>query len=393
MPPEPQVQGVTSIATEATAMFPAPIDSIEVVEVCVPKRARNRISAQYGTIPDSHFALVVIRAGGLTGVGEASTERWWTGEDAASVRHAVEEFLAPVLVGEALGIREALRRMDASVVGHAYAKAAIEIALWDLLGKASAMPLRVLLGGGTDPESARIPIKYVIGIGDASHMRAEVAFGREMGFRHFKTKVGAALADDLARVEALMSLLQPGETLGVDANAGWSMVAATQALGPLHDLGVLFLEQPIPAAQPGNMAALTARSSIPIVAHESIFTVADGLQAAANSVAHVWALTPSTHGGISPTLDLLSIARAAGIPCLLGSNIELGVSTAMMTQIASAFDEIRHCPVASDIIGPLYHEDDIVVDPPRIDEGAVRVPDGPGLGVELDWEKIQFYRR
>src|SRR5258707_960114 len=128
MPPEPRVQGVTSIATAATAMFPAPIDSIEVVEVCVPKRERNRISAQYG-----------------------------------------------------------------------------------------------------------------IGIGDASHMRGEVEFGREMGFRHFKTKVGAALADDLARVEALTSLLQPGETLGVDANAGWSMVAATQALGPLHDLGVLFL--------------------------------------------------------------------------------------------------------------------------------------------------------
>src|SRR5215467_3232794 len=95
--------------TAARVTFPAPIESVEVVEVCVPKRERNRISAQYGTIPDSHFALVVVHAGGLVGVGEASTERWWTGEDAASVRHAVEEFLAPVLVGSAPGIREALR--------------------------------------------------------------------------------------------------------------------------------------------------------------------------------------------------------------------------------------------------------------------------------------------
>jgi muconate cycloisomerase len=379
--------------TAARVAFPAPIESIEVVEVCVPKRERNRISAQYGTIPDSHFALVVVRAGGLVGVGEASTERWWTGEDAASVRHAVEEFLAPVLVGSAPGIREALRRMHASVVGHAYARAAVEIALWDLLGKASGQPVRVLLGGDADPESAPIPIKYVIGIGEHAHMQAEVEYARELGFRHFKTKVGARLEDDLARLAAVKEVLLPGETIGVDANGGWSAVIARQALAPLQELGVLFFEQPVPAAQEDAMVALTARSPIPIVAHESIFSVADGLRAASRPVADIWALTPSTHGGIWPTVELLSIARTAGIPCLLGSNIELGVSTAMMAQIGAAFEEIRTCPVASDVIGPLYHEDDIVVPQPQIEDGFIRVSAGPGLGVELDWDKVSFYRK
>jgi L-alanine-DL-glutamate epimerase-like enolase superfamily enzyme len=372
--------------------FPAVIEAVEVIEVCVPKRERNRINAQYGTIPDSRYPLVLVKAGGLTGVGEASTEQWWTGEDAASVRHVVQQYLAPELVGRSLGTREALDRMQATIVGHPYAKAAVEIALWDLLGKATGQPLRVLLGGNADPD-VKIPIKYVIGIGDEDHIAAEIEFGREQGFRRFKTKVGADLDDDLARVAAIAKRLTSGETIGVDANAGWSAVDAIRALKPLQELGVQFLEQPVPPSQPAAMAALTARSSIPIVAHETIFTVDDGLRAATDGLAHIWALTPSTHGGIWPTVDLLAIARTAGIPCLLGSNIELDVSTAMMAQIAAAFPEIRNCPVASDIIGPLYHEDTIVVNPPQIADGFAEVPDGPGLGVELDWDKVSFYRQ
>src|SRR5262249_33324756 len=154
-------------------------------------------------------------------------------------------------------------RMDAAVVGHPYAKAAVEIALWDLLGRACGHPLHVLLGGGGDGD-LRTPVKYVIGIGDEARLREEGEDGRELGFRQFKTKVGMALRDDLARVEVLRGALREGETLGVDANAGWSPVVALQALAPLEALGVSFLEQPVSPALPEAMAALTARSTIPI---------------------------------------------------------------------------------------------------------------------------------
>jgi L-alanine-DL-glutamate epimerase-like enolase superfamily enzyme len=370
-----------------TAAWPA-IEAIKVREVCVPGQAHNRITTTYGTVPDAHFALVFVTAGGLTGVGEAATERWWTGEDAASVRHAVEDFIAPELVGRRLGIRQALRVMDAATVLHPYAKAAVEIALWDLLGKITGQPLYVLLGGG-DPSP--VPIKYVIGMGSDEHLREEVAFGRSAGFSYFKTKVGTVLADDVRRCEVLMEELRPGEQLGVDAQAGWSPVTALAALPRLADLGISFLEQPVSPALPEVMADLTARSEVPIVAHESMFTIRDGAAAFRSPVAHIWALTPSTHGGIVPTLDLLSLARAAGVPCLLGSNIELGVSTAMMIQLAAAFDEIRACPVPSDIVGPMYHGDDIVTRQPQIAGGCIHVPDGPGLGVEIDWERVNRY--
>jgi L-alanine-DL-glutamate epimerase-like enolase superfamily enzyme len=375
----------TNVAAPST--WPA-IDAIDVREVCVPVQAHNRITTTYGTVPDAHFALVFVTAGGVTGVGEASTERWWTGEDAASVRHAVEDFLAPELVGRRLGIRQALRVMDGATVAHPYAKAAVEIALWDLLGKLASQPLYVLLGGG-DPSP--VPVKYVIGMGSDEHLREEVAFGRGAGFGYFKTKVGTVLAEDLHRCEVLMGELRPGEQLGVDAQAGWSAVTARAAVPRLAELGISFLEQPVSPALPEVMAELTDRSEVPIVAHESMFTVRDGAAAFRRPVAHIWALTPSTHGGIAPTLDLLSLARAAGVPCLLGSNLELGVSTAMMIQLAAAFDEFRECPVPSDIIGPLYHSDDIVTRQPEIVGGSILVPEGPGLGVEIDWERVKRY--
>jgi L-alanine-DL-glutamate epimerase-like enolase superfamily enzyme len=375
-------------ANEAPAAAWPTIDAIEVREVCVPREAHNRITTTYGTIPDAHFALVFVTAGGLTGVGEAATERWWTGEDAASVRHAIEDFLAPELVGRRIGIRQALRVMDGAVVLHPYAKAAVEIAMWDLLGKITNQPLYVILGGGNP---SPVPIKYVIGMGSDEHLREEVAFGRSAGFSYFKTKVGTVLADDLRRCEVLMGELRPGEQLGVDAQAGWSPVTAQAALPGLAELGISFLEQPVSPALPEVMADLTARSDVPIVAHESMFSLRDAAAAFRRPVAHIWALTPSTHGGIVPTLDLLSLARAAGVPCLLGSNIELGISTAMMIQLAAAFDEIRECPVPSDIIGPLYHRDDIVTRQPEIVGGRILVPEGPGLGVEVDWERVKRY--
>src|SRR5262249_4227704 len=157
---------------------------------------------------------------------------------------------------------------------------------------------------------------------------------------------------------------------------------------PLADLGVVFLEQPVTARHPDAMRAVTARSTIPVVAHESIFSLRDAADAAARPLAHVWAVTPSTHGGLVAPLDVLRAARGAGVPCLLGSTVELGVATAFLAQIGAAIDIVRDCPVPSDVIGPLYHEADIVQASVRIEHGRALVPEGPGLGVELDEEAL-----
>jgi muconate cycloisomerase len=348
------------------------------------------VTVSYGTLPDAHFALVRVHAEGLVGIGEAATDHWWTGEDAHSVRHAIESFLAPTLVGQAWGLREATGAMERALAGNPYAKAAIDMALWDLLGRASGLPLHVLLGGG---QPRPTPIKYVISIVEPDRALEQLDYARGLGIRWFKIKVGGdELASDLERVSAVAEQLAPGESIGVDANAGWSPTVALYALEPLHALGVRFLEQPVSPRFATAMAELTQRSPIPILAHESVFTVADASRAARERIGHIWAITPGTHGGLFDSLDILALARANGIQCLLGSTIELGLASAQMAHFSSAHDEIVHGPVPSDIIGPLYHESDILAEPLTVAEGCVHVPDGPGLGVELDPERISYFR-
>ncbi len=370
-----------------TSFLSATIDAIETAEVLVPRTPRNRISTSYATLPDAHHVLVRVRVGDVVGVGEAPAELWWTGEDAASVRNAIERYLAPALVGGPAEPRAACIRMDAALAANPYAKAAIEMALWDAIGRRAGLPLCVLLGGGPAP----IPIKYVMGMVSPEQARAESEWGIEHGFSVLKVKVGGVLEDDVARIKAVLEVAAGAASVGVDANGGWTPTEAMRALPILTDLGIVFLEQPVDRRLPHAMREITSRSSIPIVAHESMFTLRDGADAARDPIAHIWALTPSTHGGLVPTLDLLGTARTLGLQCLLGSTVELGVATAFMAHIGAAFDTIHRCPVPSDVIGPLYHEGDVVVEGVVITDGHAHVPDGPGLGIELDEEKVAAY--
>lgn len=364
------------------------IERIDVHAVRVPRHAENRVSHAYGTTPDAHYVLVEVAAGGLVGVGEAPTEIWWTGEDAASVRVAIEQHLRPALVGRPLGIRSAIAAMDGALFGHPYAKAAIQMALWDLLGKQAGLPLYRLLGGDAP---APTPAKYGIGYGDPGFVREQVARGRELGFGFFKLKVGQELSSDLARAGAACAELRAGESLGVDANGGWSTAVAIRALAPLTELGIAFLEQPVARDLPHELADVTRRSSIPVMAHEALTTVREAATLAELRVAHLWALTPSMHGGVAQTLDMLALARAHGLPCLFGSTFELGVATAHMLHLGAAFEEFRSCPVPSDVAGPLYVERDVITVPITVRDGLAAVPDGPGLGVELDRELLRAF--
>lgn len=363
------------------------IDAVETTEVIVPRRSRNRLSTSYARLPDAHHVLVRVRVGDVTGVGEAPAELWWTGEDAVSVRNAIERHLAPALLGGPADPRAACRRMDAALAANPYAKAAIEMALWDALGRRAGLPLCVLLGGAPTP----VPIKYVMGMISPEEAYAEGIWGLEHGFSVLKVKVGGAIDDDVARVRAALRAADGAAAVGVDANGGWTPIDALRALPILADLGVAFIEQPVDRRLPHVMRDLAGRTSVPLVAHESVFTLRDAADAAHSPIAQIWALTPSTHGGLVPTLDLLGTARALGIPCLLGSTVELGVATAFMAHIGAAFDTIHRCPVPSDVIGPLYHEGDVVAEGVTLADGFAHVPSGPGLGIELDEERVDAH--
>jgi L-alanine-DL-glutamate epimerase-like enolase superfamily enzyme len=362
------------------------IRAVDVFAARVPRIEESRITTSYATLDDAHHAVVRVTVDDVEGYGEAPTERWWTGEDLTSVHNAITRYLAPALVDGPAGPRDAIVAMERALAGNSYAKAAVEMALWDALGKMLGAPLFQLLGRSV---ARPLRVKYVIGMVDAAAARAEAAAAVERGFTHLKIKVGGSLDSDLERVHAAIEGAGPGVRVGVDANGGWSLQTAVAALKPLEEANVSFLEQPVSPRFPRQLAEVRRRASVPLVAHESLFTVTDALRCRDEGAADIWSVTPSTHGGLVPTARIIGIAEAAGIPCLIGSTVELGIATAFLAHVGSAFDAIADCPIPSDVIGPFYHAHDIVLERFETENGCIRAPGGPGLGIEPDWNRLE----
>ncbi len=365
------------------------IASIECIPVDVPRTQRVRIQAAHGIYAHAHFALVIVRTeDGLEGLGEACPELPWTGEDQGSCIHFIRRYFAPALVGrDARRITEAARVMDKLVARNEYAKAAVEMALWDLAGKATGQPLYDLWGGRVRDAVA---VKFVVS-GAPDHAAELARKALEAGFNYIKIKTGHDLEDDLRRVRAVRKAVGDGVPVGIDSNQGWSIPAATRALPVLEEQRVAFIEQPFTRDPLEAMLALSRQTRIPLVAHEAMFSRDDALRLAHSRAVSVLAITPPTHASYVATRDILGIAEAAGMPCLLGSTIELGIASAFMAHIGVSSPRFDGT-VPSDIIGQFYHDRDIVTAPLAFKDSAVAPPAGPGLGVTLDWDAIKAYR-
>jgi len=365
------------------------ITAIEAIPVDVPRSPRVRIASAYGTIPSARFVIVVVRTDSdLEGLGEASPELDWTGEDIYSCWNCVRHYLAPALEGhDPIRIQTAIDRMDTAIAANSYAKAAVEMALWDIAGKAAGLPVSELWGSRVRD---RIDVKFVVSGQPerAGEMALQIL---AEGFRYIKIKTGLDAVEDIGRVRAVRDAVGPNTPIGVDSNMGWSYSEALNALPALEELGVAFIEQPFNRYPRAALAEYRNRSRIPVVAHESLFTLNDALELLTGRAADIWAITPSTHGGYLPTRDILGLAQAGRIPCLLGSTLELGINSAFMAHIGLASPCIDGT-VPSDVIGPFYHDRDIVQECFTLDEGAVVPPPGPGLGVSLDLAAVATYR-
>lgn len=365
------------------------IKSIECIPVDVPRAARVRIQAAHGIYAAAHFAIVIVKTeDGVEGYGEACPELPWTGEDQASCIHFIQHYFTPALLGrDARRITEVVRVMDKLVARNEYAKAAVEMALWDIAGKVAKAPLYDLWGGRVRDA---VKIKFVVS-GAPDHAAELAQKALVVGFRNIKIKTGLGLAQDLARVKAVRDAIGDDVPLGIDSNQGWTIAETMRALPILEDQGITFIEQPFSRNPLEAMLNLARATRIPIVAHEAMFSREDALRLAASRAVAVFAITPPTHGSYVATRDILGIAEAAAIPCLLGSTIELGIASAFMAHIGASSPSFDGT-VPSDIVGQFYHDRDIVTERLAFAEGAVTPPSGPGLGVSLDWDAIKAFR-
>lgn len=368
------------------------ITRLETIPIRVPLNPELAIrSGRGGAHEVSPFLLVRLHTNaGITGLGEVSCTPRWSGEDQFTAQHLLHTYLAPLLVGAdplAWGaIGEILRRAFAA---NPFTKAAVEMALWDIAGKAAGQPVYALLGGQV---REFVPTKWSVTGVEPARAAAVAAWAIAQGFRAMKVKVGIEPDADVARVEAVRAAIGPAIKLGVDANGGWSVATALAVIPRLSHFDIGFVEQPVAPEDLADFAAARRGDSLPIIADESVYTMTDAKLLARSKAADVFSIYVGKAGGIGPARRIAEFARSVGIKCTLGSNLELGVGSAAMTHLAIATAAISTEEFPCDIIGPFYYTDDVIRERLPISPGVARASTAPGLGVELDEAKVAKYR-
>jgi L-alanine-DL-glutamate epimerase-like enolase superfamily enzyme len=365
------------------------INQIDIMPVCVP-RSRSLSLSTYGKLGEKTLDFVLTKIytdEGVSGVGECPPLPPLSPESQPVIVAMIRNWLVPQLIGEdPFNIEGIWKKMDFVAPTYPMSKAALDIALHDIIGKALNTPVHKLLGG---LYCEKFPIVGLIGIGSEEQVSAEGSRLVEDGYTGLRLKIGPR--KDAENVGALRDAVGDGVTIRVDCNQGYSTHEAIRVIKEVERYDVELVEQPTVWWDFKALATVAAAVDTPIMPHESAFTIADVkalIDLGAVGVLGLKMYRPG--GGITNARRLLDMATLTGIPCLVHDDVELGVSLAAATHFIAARQ--RDLRFKAELSGfPEWIADDVVTPPLKIKEGYAEVPKGPGLGVELDEEKVKKY--
>lgn len=372
--------------------------------VALPNRRHHTWASKMVSPIGFHTLVRVDTDEGISGWGEAPAGMTWGGahmryygESPHTVRHLIEDYLiAAVTDADPRDMAVIHARMDKVAKGHPYAKAAIDMACYDIAGKASNLPVYRLLGGQFRD---RIEVAHSLGIMPVEKCLEEAAEAVREGARTIKCKTGLDPERDVELVRKLREQLGADIKIRVDGNEGYSDVwEAVRVTRRQEEYDILLCEQPVMGAR--ELALVAERIDCPVMADESAWTVHDILELADHNAAACISLYVTKPGGLYRAKQVADIAEKLGIYSDIGGSIELGIGNAANLHLGAATRIARLpsvCPTTKpegaagpDIAGN-YYLDDIVTEPFRFEDGCVLVPEGPGLGVEVDMDKIKRY--
>jgi L-alanine-DL-glutamate epimerase-like enolase superfamily enzyme len=330
-----------------------------------------------------HTIVFVDTDAGITGLGEVSSVFRRRGR---MLQVDLDLALAPAMIGEdPRRIAHLVRKLDAALDGSEEAKAGIEMALWDIKGKALGVPVYELLGGMVRD---RIPLSYSIPFGEPAEMADLAARRVAAGHRTIKVKVGSEDgARDIEAVRLVRAAVGPGVRVRVDGNMGWT--SAKQAIAlirAMEPFGLELVEQPLPAHDLAGMAEVRRAIAVPLMADESVRTPLTAMQVIKAGAADVANVYVTEAGGILNAARIFAICEAAGMPCMIGSMPEFGIGTAAQIHLGLAMTNLGP---DSDTCGVLYHAEDLLTRQLRVHDGFAHAPAGPGLGVEIDMAVLE----
>ncbi|GGZ81994.1 muconate cycloisomerase [Ignatzschineria indica] len=367
------------------------IAKIETLIVDLPTIRGHQLSMTTMTTQSS-VIVKIYTEGGVLGLGEAATIGGlsYGPESPEGMQLTIDQYIAPLLIGQSIASIKALKvRMAQNIRGNYFAKNAVETALFDIQGKILNVPISTLLGGKVQD---RLSVLWVLASGDTEkdilEAKEMIASGRH---KDFKLKIGRRpVKEDVAHVIAIKAALGDESMVTVDVNQAWSEAEAIEGMQLLQDAGIDLVEQPLAQHEIAAQARLSERFNIPILADESVGLPYEGFNIAKIAGARAFALKTAKSGGMLGVLALAEIAQAAGIGLYGGTMLEGSIATSAAVQAYSTLPTLEW---GTELFSPLLLKDDIVIEPLQYHNYGVEVSDKPGLGMALDEDKVNFYRR
>jgi muconate cycloisomerase len=392
--------GTDAPAAQAEAVA---IGDVRTIPIALPLRRDWRwrgLGQELG-----HWVLVRVETeDGVVGWGEATPLSDWGGdfdrrygETPETVRHVVDDLLAPVVRGvDIWGSATLDQRAGEAVRGHPYARAALDMAIWDARGRLAGQPLHHLLGG-----RARdlVQVAHMLGLMAPADAVEEARAAWDDGVRAFQIKVTGELGNDLEVLASVRDAVGAEAFLRVDVNQGYARMAIKQAIASVRELvaaGADIVEQPVEGLR--ALAAVRAAVDAPIMADESCWNAADAVDLVRLEAADAISVYVAKAGGLREARRVAEIAEAHGLPCDVNGSLESGIGTAASVHLAAACPSISlpaviPCPAPGGTATPKaagrYYEDDVFTEPLEFRDGGLVPPAGPGLGFTVDEDRVR----
>jgi L-alanine-DL-glutamate epimerase-like enolase superfamily enzyme len=362
------------------------ISKIEAIPYAIPYRKPLRFAS--GEVRAAEHVLVRVHTDdGRIGVADAPPRPFTYGETQASVKAVIDQILAPEILGLSPLERETVHTSMNRTVGNPTAKAAIDIAIWDVIGKSFGVPVSDLLGGYTN----RLRVAHMVGFAEPGQMVTEAQRMRaEYGVTTFKVKVGRKPFQlDVRACRALREGLGDDVELYIDGNRGWTASEAAQALRLMDDLNLTLAEELNPADDVLGRRWLVSQSRVPFVADESATrpgeVTRELLSGSATAISIKTART-----GFTYSQRVLYLCEGLGVEVVMGNQVDGQVATMATVAFGAAFRLTSQR--AAELSNFLDMSDDLLTEPLRITDGTLAVREGPGLGIDIDPDKLMRYR-
>ncbi|MCR5288773.1 MAG: dipeptide epimerase [Treponema sp.] len=352
------------------------ITEVKLAKISVPLRVPFKTALR--SVDSVEDVIVELRTDvGAVGYGEAPPTGVITGDTTGSIIGAIQDHIGKSIIGRDVDAFEDILQIVQKCVQHnSSAKAAVDIALWDLYGQLYNIPVYKLLGGSRN----QLQTDITISVNSPEQMVQDALIAKERGYDCLKMKVGIDPELDVQRLAAVRSAVGDDIQIRIDANQAWSPKQAVRILNQMQERGLKLelVEQPVKAEDIDGLRYVTEHSYVPVLADESVFSPADALKILQTHAADFINIKLMKCGGIYNALKILSAAEMYGVECMLGCMLEAKISVNAAVELACA----KKIVTKIDLDGPVLCKVDPILGGAVFDEKNITVSPKPGMGIQ-----------